>query len=77
MRRRGLKPSKLRRGTIATLLVPVRNAGPDAAEQVKVVLTSNVDASYAAVAAPTVNHGNVGGCGQCWSSRARPRSISA
>ena len=32
----------LRRGTIATLLVPVRNAGPDAAEQVTVRLTSNV-----------------------------------
>ena len=43
----------LRRGTIATLLVPVRNAGPDAAEQVTVRLTSNVDARYAAVAAPS------------------------
>jgi hypothetical protein len=42
----------LRRGTIATLLVPVRNAGPDAAEQVTVRLTSNVEARYAAVAAP-------------------------
>ena len=43
----------LRRGTIATLLVPVRNAGPDAAEQVTVRLTSNVEARYAAVAAPS------------------------
>ncbi|MEL1262807.1 lamin tail domain-containing protein [Pseudoxanthomonas putridarboris] len=43
----------LLRGTIATLLVPVRNAGPDAAEQVKVLLTSNVEARYAAVAAPS------------------------
>lgn len=43
----------LRRGTIATLLVPVRNAGPDAAEQVTVRLTSNVYARYAAVAAPS------------------------
>ncbi|TQM17334.1 hypothetical protein FB548_0715 [Pseudoxanthomonas sp. 3HH-4] len=43
----------LRRGTIATLLVPVRNAGPDQAEQVTVRLTSNVEARYAAVAAPS------------------------
>jgi len=43
----------LLRNTIATLLVPVRNAGPDTAEQVKVVLSSNVDARYAAVAAPS------------------------
>ncbi len=42
----------LRRGTIATLLVPVRNAGPDTAEQVTVRLTSNVEARHAAVAAP-------------------------
>ena len=43
----------LLRNTIATLLVPVRNAGPDTAEQVKVVLSSNVEARYAAVAAPS------------------------
>nr|WP_298123722.1 lamin tail domain-containing protein [uncultured Pseudoxanthomonas sp.] len=43
----------LRRGTIATLLVPVRNAGPDQAEEVTVRLTSNVEARYAAVAAPS------------------------
>ncbi len=42
----------LLRNTVATLLVPVRNAGPDPAEQVKVVLSSNVDARHAAVAAP-------------------------
>jgi uncharacterized protein len=43
----------LRRGTIATFLVPVRNAGPDRAEAVEVVVQSNVAASYAAVAAPS------------------------
>ena len=32
--------------------MPVRNAGPDAAEQVKVVLASNVEARHVAVAAP-------------------------
>ncbi len=41
-----------RRGAVATLLVPVRNAGPDSAEQVKVVLASNVEARHMAVAAP-------------------------
>ncbi|WP_394696377.1 lamin tail domain-containing protein [Pseudoxanthomonas japonensis] len=43
----------LLRNTIATVLVPVRNAGPDTAEQVKVVLSTNVEARYAAVAAPS------------------------
>jgi uncharacterized repeat protein (TIGR01451 family) len=42
----------LRRGTVATFLMPVRNAGPDKAEAVKVMVQSNVAASYAAVAAP-------------------------
>lgn len=71
----------LRRGTIATLLVPVRNAGPDAAEQVKVVLTSNVDASYAAVAAPTgwsctrVRDTPEGSTAECIRRGAMPRSV--
>ena len=43
----------LLRNPIATVLVPVRHAGPDTAEQVKVVLSTNVDARYAAVAAPS------------------------
>lgn len=44
--------ASFRRGAIATLLVPVRNAGPDAAEQVRVVLASNVEARHLAIAAP-------------------------
>lgn len=42
----------LRRGTVATFLMPVHNAGPDRAEAVKVLVQSNVAASHAAVAAP-------------------------
>jgi hypothetical protein len=42
----------LRRNTIATFLVPVRNAGPDAAEAATLVLEGNVDAGRAAIAAP-------------------------
>ncbi|WP_368562502.1 lamin tail domain-containing protein [Pseudoxanthomonas sp. UTMC 1351] len=42
----------LRRSTVATFLMPVRNAGPDQAEAVKVLVQSNVAASHAAVAAP-------------------------
>jgi len=41
------------RNTIATLLVPVKNAGPDSAADVKVTITSNAEASHAAVAAPS------------------------
>ncbi|SFK46894.1 lamin tail domain-containing protein [Lysobacter sp. cf310] len=42
----------VRKGAIATFLVPVTNAGPDAAAQPKLVLTGNVAVSAAAVAAP-------------------------
>ncbi|GAA5070310.1 lamin tail domain-containing protein [Lysobacter panacisoli] len=42
----------VRRGAIATFLVPVRNAGPDAAQTPRLVLEGNVAASAAAVAAP-------------------------
>jgi hypothetical protein len=43
----------VRRGAIATFLVPVRNAGPDAATQPTLVLDGNVAASAAAIAAPS------------------------
>ncbi|UHQ22753.1 lamin tail domain-containing protein [Lysobacter sp. 5GHs7-4] len=43
----------VRKGAIATFLVPVTNAGPDAAAQPKLVLTGNVAVSAAAVAAPS------------------------
>lgn len=71
----------LRRGTIATLLVPVRNAGPDAAEQVTVRLTSNVDARYAAVAAPNgwsctrVQDTTDGAAADCTRRGAMPRGV--
>ena len=71
----------LRRGTIATLLVPVRNAGPDAAEQVTVRLTSNVDARYAAVAAPSgwsctrVQDTTDGAAADCTRRGAMPRGV--
>ena len=42
----------VRKGAIATFLVPVRNAGPDSAAQARLVLEGNVAASAAAVAAP-------------------------
>lgn len=42
----------VRKGAIATFLVPVSNAGPDAAAQPKLILTGNVSVSAAAVAAP-------------------------
>lgn len=42
----------VRKGAIATFLVPVRNAGPDTAAQARLVLEGNVSASAAAVAAP-------------------------
>lgn len=42
----------VRKGAIATFLVPVRNAGPDAAVQPTLVLDGNVAVSAAAVAAP-------------------------
>ena len=44
--------AKLRRGAIATFLVPVTNAGPQAAAQPTLVLEGNVAANLAAVAAP-------------------------
>ncbi|WP_162247578.1 lamin tail domain-containing protein [Pseudoxanthomonas sp. Root65] len=71
----------LRRGTIATLLVPVRNAGPDAAEQVTVRLTSNVEARYAAVAAPSgwsctrVADTTDGAAADCTRRGAMPRGV--
>lgn len=71
----------LRRGTIATLLVPVRNAGPDQAEQVTVRLTSNVDARYAAVAAPSgwtctrVQDTTEGAAADCSRRGAMPRGV--
>ncbi|CAN7168473.1 lamin tail domain-containing protein [Pseudoxanthomonas sp. LjRoot143] len=71
----------LLRNTIATLLVPVRNAGPDTAEQVKVVLTSNVDARYAAVAAPSgwsctrVQDTADGSKAECTRRGAMPKSV--
>jgi uncharacterized repeat protein (TIGR01451 family) len=71
----------LRRGTIATLLVPVRNAGPDAAEQVTVHLTSNVEARYAAVAAPSgwsctrVADTTDGAAADCTRRGAMPRGV--
>ena len=71
----------LRRGTIATLLVPVRNAGPDAAEQVTVRLTSNVYARYAAVAAPSgwsctrVQDTTDGAAADCTRRGAMPRGV--
>jgi predicted extracellular nuclease len=42
----------VRKGAIATFLVPVRNAGPDAAAQARLVLEGNVAVGAAAVAAP-------------------------
>jgi hypothetical protein len=51
--------------------MPVRNAGPDKAEAVKVVVQSNVDASHAAVAAPRgwscsrMQDTNAGSSAQC------------
>jgi uncharacterized repeat protein (TIGR01451 family) len=71
----------LLRNTIATLLVPVRNAGPDTAEQVKVVLSSNVDARYAAVAAPSgwsctrVQDTAEGSKAECTRRGAMPKSV--
>lgn len=71
----------LLRNTIATLLVPVTNAGPDAAEQVKVVLSSNVDARYAAVAAPSgwsctrVQDTAAGSSAECTRRGAMPRGV--
>ena len=71
----------LRRGTIATLLVPVRNAGPDVAEQVMVRLTSNVEARYAAVAAPSgwsctrVQDTSEGAAADCTRRGAMPRGV--
>lgn len=71
----------LRRGTIATLLVPVRNAGPDQAEQVTVRLTSNVEARYAAVAAPSgwsctrVQDTAEGAAADCSRRGAMPRGV--
>jgi len=44
--------AKLRKGAIATFLVPVTNAGPQAAAQPTLVLEGNVAANLAAVAAP-------------------------
>jgi predicted extracellular nuclease len=41
-----------RRGAMAVFVVPVHNAGPDAAEQPRLVLEGNVDSRHAAVAAP-------------------------
>ncbi|RPE79647.1 lamin tail domain-containing protein [Vulcaniibacterium tengchongense] len=46
----GLLP--VRKGAIATFLVPVRNAGPDAAQQARLVLEGNVAGRFAAVSAP-------------------------
>jgi uncharacterized protein len=43
----------LRRGAIATFLVPVRNAGPDDAMRPTLVLDGNVAVSAAAIAAPS------------------------
>ncbi|WP_206860119.1 lamin tail domain-containing protein [Lysobacter changpingensis] len=43
----------VRRGAIATFLVPVRNAGPDAAAQPTLSIDGNVAASAAAIAAPS------------------------
>lgn len=43
---------RFRRGAVATLLVPVTNAGPDAARQPTLVIEGNVPARLAAVAAP-------------------------
>lgn len=43
----------VRKGAIATFLVPVRNAGPDAAQQAHLVLEGNVAVGAAAVAAPS------------------------
>ncbi|HEY5803860.1 MAG TPA: lamin tail domain-containing protein [Lysobacter sp.] len=43
----------VRKGAIATFLVPVRNAGPDAAQQARLVLEGNVPVGNAAVAAPS------------------------
>ncbi len=43
----------VRRGAIATFLVPVRNAGPDDAAQPTLVLDGNVAVSAAAIAAPS------------------------
>ncbi|BDU15418.1 lamin tail domain-containing protein [Lysobacter auxotrophicus] len=43
----------VRRGAIATFLVPVRNAGPDAAQKPTLTIDGNVAASAAAVAAPS------------------------
>ncbi|MHB8913092.1 MAG: CARDB domain-containing protein, partial [Lysobacter sp.] len=45
--------AKLRQGALATFLVPVTNAGPQAAAQPTLVLEGNVAANLAAVAAPT------------------------
>ncbi|MFP7722420.1 lamin tail domain-containing protein [Lysobacter sp. A3-1-A15] len=42
----------LRRGAVATFLVPVTNAGPDAAELPRLVIEANVDPRVAAAAAP-------------------------
>ncbi|MET3928920.1 putative extracellular nuclease [Lysobacter sp. OAE881] len=43
----------VRKGAIATFLVPVRNAGPDAAVQPTLTIDGNVAVSAAAVAAPS------------------------
>jgi len=61
--------------------VPVRNAGPDTAEQVKVVLSTNVDARYAAVAAPSgwsctrVQDTTEGSKAECTRRGAMPKSV--
>ena len=44
--------ASVRKGAIATFLVPVRNAGPDAAVQPTLTIDGNVAVSAAAVAAP-------------------------
>ena len=43
---------QLRRGAVATFLVPVTNAGPDAAVQPRLLIEGNVDPRVAAAAAP-------------------------
>jgi len=47
---------QLRRGAVATFLVPVTNAGPDAAEAPRLIVEGNVDPRVAAVSAPTGWH---------------------
>lgn len=57
------------RGAVSVFVVPVANAGPDAAEQPRLRLAGNVDSRHAAVAAPTG--------WQCTTVRERGRDFSA